>query len=56
MTLQRPMFPPRAESVDSFSLQPAIRQRENGYRLSESRKPAEGLCRSDLSYVDRTAG
>jgi hypothetical protein len=24
MTIERPMFPPAAESVDSFSLQPAI--------------------------------
>ena len=45
MTLSRPMFPPRAESVDSFSLQPAIGQRERECRLSESRKPAEGLSR-----------
>jgi hypothetical protein len=45
MTIERPMFPPRAESVDSFSLQPAIGQRENGNRVSESRKPAEGLSR-----------
>jgi hypothetical protein len=45
MTIERPMFPPRAESVDSFSLQPAIGQRENGCSLSESRKPAEGLSR-----------
>ena len=26
MTIERPMFPPRAESVDSFSTQPAIGQ------------------------------
>ena len=45
MTIERPMFPPRAESVDSFSLQPAIGQRERECRLSESRKPAEGLSR-----------
>jgi hypothetical protein len=45
MTIERPMFPPRAESVDSFSLQPAIGQPGSECRLSESRKPAEGLSR-----------
>jgi hypothetical protein len=45
MTIERPMFPPRADSVDSFSLQPAIGQRGNECRLSESRRPAEGLSR-----------
>jgi hypothetical protein len=39
------MFPPHAESLDSFSLQPAPGQREMDSRLSESRKPAEGLSR-----------
>lgn len=43
MTIDRPMFPPRAESVDSFSSQPAIGQPETGKRTSESREPAEGL-------------
>ncbi|EIG63490.1 hypothetical protein [Bradyrhizobium sp. WSM1253] len=45
MTIERPMFPPRAESVDSFSPQPATGHRENPERTSESRKPAEGLSR-----------
>jgi hypothetical protein len=45
MTIERPMFPPRAESVDSFSHQAAIGQRERECRVSESRKPAEGLSR-----------
>jgi hypothetical protein len=45
MTIERPVFPPRAESVDSFFTQPAIGQRENERRASESRKPAEGLSR-----------
>jgi hypothetical protein len=45
MTIERPMFPPRAESVDSFSQQPAIGQREKECRVSESRKAAEGLSR-----------
>jgi hypothetical protein len=45
MTIERPMFPPRAESVDSFLPQTAIGQPGNGCRVSESRKPAEGLSR-----------
>jgi hypothetical protein len=35
----------RAESVDSFSHQPAIGQRESGNLTSESGKPAKGLSR-----------
>jgi len=42
MTIERPMFPPRAESVDSFSLQPAIGQRESQTLLGDCPKPAEG--------------
>jgi hypothetical protein len=45
MTIERPMFPPRAESVDSFSLQPAIGQRQPESHPGESRKPAERLSR-----------
>jgi hypothetical protein len=45
MTTERPMFPPRADSADSISHQPAIRQREAACHLSESSKPAEGLSR-----------
>jgi hypothetical protein len=45
MTIERPMFPPRAESVDSFLPQTAIGQPGSGCRVSESRKPAEGLSR-----------
>jgi hypothetical protein len=45
MTIERPMFPPRAESADSLSSHPAIGQREGECRVSESRKPAEGLSR-----------
>lgn len=48
MTIERPMFPPRVESVDSSRLQPAIGQREGGERISESHKPAEGLSRRNL--------
>ena len=39
------MFPPRAESVDSFSHQPAIGQPESQNIASESGKPAKGLSR-----------
>ncbi|KJC37713.1 hypothetical protein UP06_30365 [Bradyrhizobium sp. LTSP857] len=42
------MFPPRAESVDSFSSHPATGQPEPGKRISESRKPAEGLSRRTM--------
>lgn len=45
MTLERPMFPPRAESVDSLTTQPAPEERWSGGRISESRKPIEGLSR-----------
>jgi hypothetical protein len=53
MTIERPTFPPRAESLDSFSLQPAIgtEQREKDCRLSESCKPAERLSRLVLAGV-----
>jgi hypothetical protein len=45
MTITRPMFPPCAESVDSLSTSSAIGQPETQCRISESRKPAEGLSR-----------
>jgi hypothetical protein len=45
MTIERPMFPPRAESVDSFSHQPAVGQPASQNRVGESRKPAKGLSR-----------
>jgi hypothetical protein len=38
----------RAESVDSFTAQPAIGQPVTGERISESRKPAEGLSRRTM--------
>jgi hypothetical protein len=41
MTIEIPMFPPRAESVDSFSLQPAIGQHESQTLASDSPKPAK---------------
>jgi hypothetical protein len=45
MTERYPMLPPAADVLDSFSLQLAIGQRERECRISESRKPAEGLSR-----------
>jgi hypothetical protein len=48
MTIERPMFPPRAESVDSFSHQAGIGQPESAKPASESPKPAEGLSRRTL--------
>jgi hypothetical protein len=36
MTIERPMFPPLADSVDSSSLQPAIGQPERAGRTSDS--------------------
>lgn len=48
MTIDRPMFPPRAESVDSFLPRPAAGQHEKGKRISESRKPADGLSLGEV--------
>jgi hypothetical protein len=45
MTIERPMFPPRAESVDSFSHQPGIGQPESPNLTSDSGKPVKGLSR-----------
>ena len=39
MTIDRPMFPPRAESVDSFPSQPRTRQPETGEHTSDSPSP-----------------
>jgi hypothetical protein len=48
MTIDRPMFPPRAESVDSFFPQPAIAQPESGNLTGESSKPVRGLSRRHM--------
>lgn len=48
MTIERPMFPPRAESVDSLSSQTATGQPDSGSLLSESPKPAQGLSRRNM--------
>lgn len=52
MTIDRPMFPPRAESVDSSSCQPATGQPETRKRTSESRKPAAGLGEVMTNIID----
>jgi hypothetical protein len=48
MTIERPMFPPRAASVDSLCVPPAIGQPESPNLTSESGKPAEGLSRRTM--------
>jgi hypothetical protein len=45
MTIERPMFPPRAEAVDSFPLQAAGGQPDSQTLTSDSPKPASGLSR-----------
>ena len=52
MTIERPMFPPRAESVDSFSLQPATGQPESGNLTSESSSPFEAMDIAMLRFVN----
>jgi hypothetical protein len=51
MTIERPMFPPRAESVESFSLQPTIGQPESGNLTSESPSPFEDVDVALLCFV-----
>jgi hypothetical protein len=51
MTIERPMFPPRAESVDSFLLQPAIGQPESGNLTSDSPSPFEDVDLAQLRFV-----
>jgi hypothetical protein len=53
MTIERPMFPPRAESVDSFSLQPAINHRSGGKPSGDSRKPTDGIALLRLTGSER---
>jgi hypothetical protein len=47
MTLSRPMFPPRAERLDSFSLQPATDHRPDESPTSDSPKPDQPTTRDD---------
>ncbi len=51
MTIERPMFPPRAESVDSFSHQPATGQPESGNRASDSPNPFGDVDLALLRFV-----
>jgi hypothetical protein len=51
MTIERPMFPPRAESVDSFLPQPAIGQPESGNLTSDSPSQFEGIDLALLRFV-----
>ena len=48
MTLARPMFPPRADSVHAFPAQPAIGQPESQAPTTESTKPSGGPSRRHL--------
>jgi hypothetical protein len=50
MTIERPMFPPRGESVDSFSLQAGIGRPESQTLTGESRRPAEGQSAAILRF------
>lgn len=43
MTVSRPMFPPRAESPDSFPAQPATGQRTSAECTSEAHRPSAEL-------------
>ena len=50
MTIERPMFPPRAESDDSFFVYAAVEQRPDENPPGDSPKLAEGLYRrTDIS-------
>jgi hypothetical protein len=51
MTIERPMFPPRSASVDSFPLQPAIGQPESQTLASDSPSPFEGVDAALLRFV-----
>jgi hypothetical protein len=51
MTIERPMFPPRAESVDSFSAQPAIGQRESQTLTGDSPSSIEDVEIALLRFV-----
>ena len=48
MTIERPIFPPRAESVDSFLPQTGIDHRETERTAGESPRPAQGLSRRHM--------
>jgi hypothetical protein len=48
MSIERPMFPPRADSVHAFPAQPAIGQPESQAPTTESTKPSGGPSRRHL--------
>jgi hypothetical protein len=52
MTIERPMFPPRADSVDSFSLQPAIGHPESQNLTSNSPSPFKDVDCALLRFVN----
>lgn len=56
MTIERPMFPPRADSPDSFLSRPAIDHRENQTLTSNSLSPIEGLDLALLRFVNLSIG
>jgi hypothetical protein len=49
--MTRPMFPPRAASVDSFSQQPAIGQPESQNLTGDSPSPFEAMDLALLRFV-----
>ena len=51
MTIERPMLPPRAESMDSVCHQPAIKQRPEERPTGNSPKPSERLSRRNMLGV-----
>jgi hypothetical protein len=50
MTIERPMFPPRAESVDSFSVQRPPGDRPDATPTGDSHKPPEGPSAAIISF------
>ncbi|MGY3344695.1 MULTISPECIES: hypothetical protein [unclassified Bradyrhizobium] len=57
MTIERPMFPPRAESVDSFSRRPAVRQPfpvNLPSDLDRLRKEASAEIERLIAFLDAT--
>lgn len=51
MTTERPMFPPRAESVDSYCVPPVIKHPASEPLTSEPPKPAEGPSRRPSKWT-----
>ena len=51
MTIERPMFPPRAASLDSFSRHPAIGQPGRQPISSDSPSPFDAIDLAQLRFV-----